>query len=90
MGYSVLAFVSWPSLRQVADELADMEHEISRVEAALRQKEPYRKLAETRLERRTERPPPERAYDPPWSALRAETAAVQVRGESQTQTYTQA
>ncbi|XP_043208522.1 tektin-2-like [Amphibalanus amphitrite] len=62
---------------QVSDELAETEHEISRVEAALRDKDPYRRLAETRLERRTERPLTERVYDPPWSALRAETTAVQ-------------
>ena len=70
------------SSRQVAQELAEAEHEISRVEAALRQKDPYRKLAETRLERRTERPPQERVYDPPWTALRAEATAVQVGGRT--------
>ena len=66
--------------RQVADELAETEHEITRVEAALREKDPYRKLAETRLERRTERPTNERVYDPPWSALREEATTVQVWG----------
>ena len=66
--------------RQVSGELAEAGREIGRVEAAFRQQEPFRQLAETRLERRSERPAQERVYDPAWSALRAETAAVQVGG----------
>ncbi|XP_037076770.1 tektin-2-like [Pollicipes pollicipes] len=68
--------------KQVEQEMAETEREIRCLEAAVRDKDPYRKLAETRLEWRMERPAGEGVFDPPWSGLRAEATNVQVKATS--------
>ena len=66
---------------KLEQEIATVEEDIRTLEAAIRDKDPYRKLAETRLEYRMDRPNMELAYDPPCHGLREERLSVQATQE---------